>query len=320
MSEEFLLELLALGEHSLVVPEPISERCDPSLDRAPDFVRGFAADIDQEARQAVVDLGEDPIVNGSGNPPRRFLLEALAEREPVVVEETLQSRQDCIQQSLVMAALDREIDRRGEQRGDRCGADPVLDDPLDAFLHLRVVDHLDDTVDHITRRTRGAGCVTRVGQPFTEPPPAARVGKSFADDVARHEVGFDELAERSTDLILAVLDDCGVRNRDAERMPEQCRHREPVGKRADHRGFGKGPDITPCRAGVLVGPRDDVQRRCREQQHERQALHPPQSGDALEIIHRLGPVQSGSCRQARRLQRSDAHVDQVGDEGLRRNL
>ena len=69
----------------------------------------------------------------------------------------------------------------------------------------------------------------------------------LGDDRARQEVGLQELAQAGADLVLAVGDDGGVRDRDAERVAEQRRDREPVGEPADHRRLGRGPHVADPR-------------------------------------------------------------------------
>src|SRR5919201_3299691 len=58
------------------------------------------------------------------------------------------------------------------------------------------------------------------------------------DDLARQEVALHEAAEAPPDAVLARRDDGGVRDRDAERVPEERGDGEPVGEPADHRRLG----------------------------------------------------------------------------------
>ena len=86
-----------------------------------------------------------------------------------------------------------------------------------------------------------AFCSSAIQSPSRLPTlaPASRSFKHLAGE----EVGLHELAERAADLVLAMGDDRGVRNRDAEGMTEQCGHGEPIGQRADHRCLGERPDV-----------------------------------------------------------------------------
>ena len=59
----------------------------------------------------------------------------------------------------------------------------------------------------------------------------------LVEEVLPHEV-LESLAQ----LILAARDQRGVRDRQAQRVPEQCGHGEPVGHRADHARLGAGVD------------------------------------------------------------------------------
>ena len=57
------------------------------------------------------------------------------------------------------------------------------------------------------------------------------------------EILLEEVGERLADPVLVARDDRGVRDRQAERVAEQRRHREPVGEAADHRRFGERLDV-----------------------------------------------------------------------------
>jgi hypothetical protein len=67
---------------------------------------------------------------------------------------------------------------------------------------------------------------------------------------------LNELAEAGGDPVPVVRDNRGVRDRQAERMPEQGDDREPVGQTADRRRLGKGGKEAQSRMQVLDGARD----------------------------------------------------------------
>ena len=64
----------------------------------------------------------------------------------------------------------------------------------------------------------------------------------------------DEARHRLAQFIFAPGDDRRVRYRQAQRMPEQRHHREPVGQRADHAGLGKGMQPAGPRLRPAQGP------------------------------------------------------------------
>ena len=145
---------------------------------------------------------------------------------------------------MVRAGLDDAAEpgaeRRSPVRGDEMLAGEVLDDVLtSSSLSARSTP---DAITEPSAPTRSA--CAGIAQPLAERARRSRVVSSLVRTTSpREEVGLDELAERAADLVLAVGDDRGVRDRDAERMPEQRRHREPVGERADHAAFGGGPHV-----------------------------------------------------------------------------
>ncbi len=63
------------------------------------------------------------------------------------------------------------------------------------------------------------------------------------DDRRDQEILLEEVGQRLADPVLVARDDRGVRDRQAERVAEQRRDREPVGKAADHRRFGERLDV-----------------------------------------------------------------------------
>jgi len=103
--------------------------------------------------------------------------------------------------------------------------------------------------------------------------------------VAVEEVLLHELAKRRGELVLALDDHGGMRNRQPKRMPEQRRHREPVRDAADHRRLG---------AGLHVGQKSPVhpdRRHDHEQdRHRAEQRGGPSAGGgqaARPQLHRL---------------------------------
>ena len=83
-----------------------------------------------------------------------------------------------------------------------------------------------------------------VGEPLTRAGRDPTRADAVDDGVRRQEVVLHELAERAAELILALGDDGGVRDREAEWVTEESGNGEPVGEAADHRGLGRGAHET----------------------------------------------------------------------------
>ena len=94
------------------------------------------------------------------------------------------------------------------------------------------------------------------------------------------EVLAHELLEPPAEVVLALRDQGGVRDRQPERVLEESRHREPVRDRAHHRRLGAGvhepeePDAVP---------RHDVHHRGEQQEPHRDRAHPPQARAAERV-------------------------------------
>ena len=71
------------------------------------------------------------------------------------------------------------------------------------------------------------------------------------DDRRDQEILLEEIGQRLADPVLVAGDDGRVRDRQAERVAEQRRHREPVGQAADHRCLGEGLHIADPGIGRL---------------------------------------------------------------------
>ena len=127
----------------------------------------------------------------------------------------------------------------------------------------------------ISTRTRSAvdaSAATRsacagIRQPFAEPARDLCVAQFGLDDLRRHEVLAHECPEAFAELVLLALDDRGVRDRDTQRVLEQRGDREPVGQRADHARFRRGPDVAdPGGGSVGLGPGADQEDHRRAEQ------------------------------------------------------
>ena len=101
--------------------------------------------------------------------------------------------------------------------------------------------------------------VGRLGQPPADTLADPRRLHSLGHRVGSQEARLDEVAERLAELLLALGDDRGVRDRHPERVAEQRHHREPVGQAADHGGLGGGLHVPV--PGAVLDPGRHGERR-----------------------------------------------------------
>ena len=114
---------------------------------------------------------------------------------------------------------------------------------------------------------------------------------TFADRVRGQEVLLYELAEGVAELVLAFLDHRRVRDRDAERVTEQRRHREPVGQASDERRLQPGTQVSgPAR---VIG--EEHRREERGPHDQEEPRRPPLAG-AQELRAR-GPRSEGAAER-----------------------
>jgi hypothetical protein len=110
----------------------------------------------------------------------------------------------------------------------------------DDVLHRRILDEVEHEgggAHQVRSHQFGVG---GLGQPVGQQLHRVVPADQLEDRLGVEEFFAHEQRQVVGDLVLVAGDDGGVarddRNRDA---PEQRHHREPVGQRADHRGFGK---------------------------------------------------------------------------------
>ena len=159
--------------------------------------------------------------------------------------------------------------------------------------------------DHQVRGVAGeAGRVGRLGQPGRQAGDEASGTDPFGQDVRVEEVLLDELAERGGELALALDDQRGVRDRQAQRTAEQGRDREPVGDAADHGRLGAG--LYVAEEGPVGAGRGHGQEQRRRSHQEGggpaarggQAALPHGQRLALEGRYRCGGHRGGSFHLA----------------------
>ena len=186
--------------------------------------------------------------------------------------------------------------RRPQQRRDRLLAEPRHEGVRDEVGDVVVADLAERDHGHLGHLVDHAPGVGRLRQPGPDPGGDRRGGHPLADDVLLEEVLPHELLEPLAQLVLALGHERGVRDRQAERVLEQRRHREPVGDRADHRRLGARVDeppepVAPQRGGVHAGSE--------QQQAHGDRPHPAQPA-ATGLVHPGIGRDQGDRRRARR--------------------
>ncbi len=126
------------------------------------------------------------------------------------------------------------------------------------------------------------------------------VVESFGQHFLGEEIVSDESAQALADLILALLDDGRVRNRETEWMAEQCRDREPVGDGSHHGRLCCCPHVTdPVVIGLLPAG-DDEDDGGEDQERSGEPLHAPQIVPPLfVVVHREHVVGDQSLAKSR---------------------
>ena len=106
---------------------------------------------------------------------------------------------------------------------------------------------------------------------------------------------LDEIAQTRGDTVLAVRDDGGVPQRDAERIAEQRDDGEPVGNRADHRGLGECFHVAPGRMLAVARTGNREQHAGDEQQADGDALHHAQAAAAVGVFGDVALLDDVCC-------------------------
>ena len=188
-----------------------------------------------------VDLLEDPVVDRLRDPPRRLVVEPLAERVPVVVEEAGQAR-SARRRAGAGGGHPRSLTSIASPSSGAAGVASmrVLDDPLETVLHLLVVEHLEGALQHVAEPLAGPVRVGRLASQCPRRRPTSAWARRSSSTSWVRKLSSHELAEdcgRSGPCGCGMIAVCGIGM--PERMAEQRGHREPVGQRTHHRGLGE---------------------------------------------------------------------------------
>jgi hypothetical protein len=283
-----VLEALRALAHLGGCLKPFREPCEPLLELAPGFLVGIVGHRRQPFPQPDVQPVEDPGVDHVGEPAGSFGLEPLAQFVVVGFQVAVGRGEHRVEQRVVVALRHdgpqclpgewRDVD--GVRRAGQFGGDDTL--------HVLVAERS----GRLYRQVRGVsgepGGVALVGQPGRQAGGGLGRLDAVGEDVGVEEVLLDELAERGRELVLALDDQSGVRDRQAQGTTEQGRHREPVRDAADHRRLGAGLHVAEQGpVGACHGHADEQGRHHREERggpsaRDRQA--------ALALRQRFAPV------------------------------
>jgi hypothetical protein len=107
-------------------------------------------------------------------------------------------------------------------------------------LDVLIAERLGPRDHQIGGVTGEAGGVVLVGQPGGQPGDQASGADPFGKNIGVEEVLLHELAKGGGELVLPLDDQRGMRDRHAQRVAEQGRHREPVRNAANHGRLGAG--------------------------------------------------------------------------------
>ena len=298
--EQIALQLLgALG----VVPgvaQPIDEAVHETVEFLPHRMIGIGPHLLEQRAGGGDDLLQQIGVGAEQVEQRRQLLaDPLAHRRQrlLVVQESADDLGELVEQLLVPAVVGEGRQQVGRERRELHLLDLVEHALLDEVAQAGLLDGRQRLRHQPGDETRQAGGALGTGQPVGDKRGEIDLLQLFANRSGRQEIHLDEAAEIVGDAVLVGGNDRRVRDRQAERPPEQRDHRIPVGEAADRRRFGEcrdegqpGPprlrNIWPARRS----PRRDRARRSRWPwcAEARRAFPPPPSGGSRYV--------SGRCR------------------------
>ncbi len=192
---------------------------------------------------------------------------------------------DDVDGAFVAAVGDDPLQHLAHAGSDLLGVGAAGDGLPDDRLHVGVAQHGERAAQG--RRHLGGDPVGVLGdgEPGAESAADADGAQPSADDVLGEEVLPDEVAEGGAELVLLGGDDRGVRDGQAQGMPEEGGDGEPVGERADHAGLGRRGHVPRPGSGALVGGPlgEDVHDGDEQQQAGGGELHPAHAAPLLLV-------------------------------------
>ena len=291
MGEDLLLHLLAAGDELRIVLQPLRENRHALLQVLAELVVRAVADLDQEPVQPVEELREDPVVDGLRDPPRRLAPEPRPQRLAMLVEKALRPAHGRVDQLDVPALGGRDRERPAGERRERHASHPRQHRRLERPLDRLVAQHARRARQYRRRVAGDRRGVLLHAHPRGGAARHADRAQPLEHHAAGQEVLLDEPADRTPELILAGGDERGVGDRDAERVPEQRRHREPVRETTDHRPLRGGLDVADPAPPVRKQAGRDEDRGGEHQQPGGPDLHPSQRTPARLLVATFRLVQ-----------------------------
>jgi hypothetical protein len=146
--------------------------------------------------------------------------------------------QQAIEDDRVNTFCAQHIDRPPEERSEfDCGEAPT-ERFADHLAKLACVDGTEQ-MRHHAHDAQGDGFGTRRrGEPTGEEPHQIDRAQLRLYELRCQKIALDEYRQSLPDPVLVLGHDRGVRNRQAERLPEDRGHGEPIGERPNYGGLG----------------------------------------------------------------------------------
>ena len=289
------LEPLGALDGRLVVKQVVGQVGQQVVERDPGLVGRVLADLRDPLEGLLVHPRDDEVVDLVRRPPGRALGEDAREGLGVLGEPPVELAQRQVDQAVVRLVADHLAEQAAGDRADRLLAQPrddrLLDDLGDRLVAHPLQPHGGDVRGLVDDPPR----VGRLQQPAGQPVADLGGQHPVADDVLAQEVLAHEVLQALGQHVLAARDQRGMRDREPQRVPEQRRHGEPVGHRADHRGLGPGVHEPP-EALVPDPQRREEHDRGEHQQRQRHEPHLTQPAPALRVEDRVRRQGQGERR------------------------
>ena len=193
----------------------------------------------------------------------------------MVVEVLVDGAQHRVEQLLMPAVGRGEAEHAARERRELHVLDRAADLGVDELVHVFLADEVGEADDDLGRASRRPCARSPGSMSQSAARPIAFDARTRSPIASgRQEVLLYELAEGLAELVLAFLDHRRVRDRDAERVTEQRRHREPVGQASDERRLQPGAEVSgPAR---VIGEEHRREEGGRHDQEE--PRRPPLAG------------------------------------------
>ena len=275
-----------------VLPQALDELDDPGVKLAADRVLRLRERrlnlLDQLQRELVgqrvrhlVDVGDGVDQRGRLGPlgARELQQPRGDERADLRRGEVIaQLGQRAVEHILMATGLGHDVEHRSGGRGGVPGECAGDEEFADGAAHGLLVEQGQRLDRHRADRAGDLREVAGLTQPLAEALGGVEDLELAEQDFGVEEVVADELGEAVSDAVLALRDERGVRDRQAERMPEQRDDREPVGQAADGGGLAEGFEPGPG-TGSAHHEAEAEAGQGQQQAAEGDQLHAAERGD-----------------------------------------